>query len=207
MKKSAICPSPYKIKNAFTLIELLVVLAILGTIAALLLPTIGSAIEAGHRAKCASNLRQLGIAFHIYIDDWDGKFPPLSRPLIGPTEYWYDIINGYVDDINVWKCPDYTLNDNLIGNQQSYAYNFGLGFGPRTIRDIQQPSKHVMIADSGNTAPVWSYCNHRLTRTGWGGSSPPGDRHNDGANVLFVDGHVAWYLQDFLTAVQPEIVW
>lgn len=55
-------------KRAFTLLELLVAIAIVGVLAAMLLTALGGARESARRIQCASNLRQLGVAFHAYHD-------------------------------------------------------------------------------------------------------------------------------------------
>ncbi len=63
----------------FTLIELLVVIVIISVLAALLLPALRKARFAAQRTACASNLRQVGVAMHMYIND-HGAFPLMSVP-------------------------------------------------------------------------------------------------------------------------------
>lgn len=67
-------------KSAFTLIELLVVIAIVALLMAILFPAMGRARESARRAQCANNLRQHGIAWHLYLDDHNECFPKNADP-------------------------------------------------------------------------------------------------------------------------------
>ncbi len=62
-------------RAGFTLIEILVVLAIIGILAAILFPVFGRAREAAKRTSCASNLKQLGVAFQLYTKDYNDRYP------------------------------------------------------------------------------------------------------------------------------------
>jgi prepilin-type N-terminal cleavage/methylation domain-containing protein/prepilin-type processing-associated H-X9-DG protein len=62
-------------RNAFTLIELLVVIAIIAILAALLLPVLSQGSARAKRVTCLNNLREAGMAFHMFAHDHGGKFP------------------------------------------------------------------------------------------------------------------------------------
>lgn len=63
-------------KSAFTLIELLTVIAIIGILAAILIPVVGLVREGARASKCISNLRQIGQAIYLYAEDHNGTTPP-----------------------------------------------------------------------------------------------------------------------------------
>ena len=66
--------------RAFTLIELLVVIAIIASLAAILFPVFAQARETARKASCQSNLKQMGNAWMMYVQDWDERFMPRLPP-------------------------------------------------------------------------------------------------------------------------------
>lgn len=76
---------------AFSLVELLVVVAVISVIASLLLPALARAKGSARKSACASNLRQLGLIWRIYLDDHESRFPDrrdLKESLPGGYKPW-----------------------------------------------------------------------------------------------------------------------
>ncbi len=112
-------------RRGFTLVELLVVISIIALLMALLLPALQQAREVARAAECANNLKQLGLAFQLYVADHDGTFPILDphdrwdpgsvqwQPAMAPYagvdwESHCDWRNGITPGKNpsqVWICP------------------------------------------------------------------------------------------------------
>lgn len=95
--------------SGFTLIELLVVIAIIAILAAILFPVFAAAKERAKQATCQSNLRQIGIAFSMYLQNTDGCFPRgeyykngSNSPIMGGP---YKQIFPYTKNHRVFECP------------------------------------------------------------------------------------------------------
>jgi len=76
-------------RTGFTLIELLVVIAIMALLIAILVPALSQARHQARRAACAANLRQVGVAIHMYAENFDDSIPfgPSGRPVTGSNFY------------------------------------------------------------------------------------------------------------------------
>ena len=75
--------------GGFSLVELLVVIAVISVLMAILMPALSGARLQVRRAACASNLRQVGVAIHLYAQDYDDLIPfgPGGRPVTGSNFY------------------------------------------------------------------------------------------------------------------------
>ena len=105
---------PGAIRWGFTLVELLVVIAIIGILIALLLPAVQAAREAARRAQCSNNLKQLGLAMHMYHDTCK-QFPPgygyQSTPAANNMEWpWIPRILPFIEQKALYDSIDWAYH-------------------------------------------------------------------------------------------------
>ena len=116
-------------RRAFTLVELLVVIAIIGILIALLLPAVQSAREAARRSQCSNNLKQIGVALHLYhgatqvfppgnilhfVADSGGCYQGQGGQLPGPP--WTVLILPYIEQAQLYNSLDFKGRFNAYAN-------------------------------------------------------------------------------------------
>ncbi len=212
-------------RRAFTLVELLVVIAIIAILAAILFPVFARAREQARKSSCLSNLKQMGLATKMYVQDYDETLPRYSVAT-SPTAYWPNLIDPYVKNRMMWFCPSYERSvTNPSANASTYGTNYGI-IG-KNIAEFSRSSELLMFADTegayvgsdsksagcngfteaflriydpvDQAAGTQTACKIYLQTTA--GASP---RHLGGSNVVFVDGHAKWVKQDVLIRQETD---
>ncbi len=164
-----------RIRYGFTLIELLVVIAIIAILAAILFPVFAKARERAQLSSCINNLKQLGTAMHMYLDDNDGRMPfgisfvdgagvPLADTYVGgyrQRQYslLYRALSPLVKSNGVFQCPSDNSNlpnRNTLPRKDEVTYRVN----PYGTGDWTQPgstggaSKNLVVGEEALCRPL-----------------------------------------------------
>jgi len=204
-------------RRGFTLIELLVVIAIIAILAAILFPVFAQAREAARKTSCSSNLRQLGTAVQLYVQDHDGGYFQHWYKSV-PEAYWFGrvdrsvtppvvvkqegLLYPYMKNGDIQKCSSFSGQAAYGTSPTTGAYGYNqtyltANFGEYGVNEatIEKPSSCAVFADSANYDAATKGIKETLSI--W----PPSStitykfavvhfRHGGTANVLYADGHV-----------------
>jgi prepilin-type N-terminal cleavage/methylation domain-containing protein/prepilin-type processing-associated H-X9-DG protein len=204
------------LRKGFTLIELLVVIAIIAILAAILFPVFAQAREKARALSCLSNVKQVGTAFYMYVQDYDETTPSLGSG----WDFEYKLM-PYVKNGQLFFCPDRNdccdnyfnspTNENISPKGKEIGIGYNWGFHRRgggllqgqqpdpahpgstyipgiTLAQMVSPAQLFAFGDTYDT-PRITMCMTFLLCT-WPGNSNSSLRHSGGHfNVGFADGH------------------
>ena len=206
-------------RKRFTMIELLVVIAIIAILAAMLLPALSSARAAAKTSACQSNLKQIGMAMHLYLQDSDDELPPYRISgsfswvtprgslftLENPSWAWMLGNSGALDfegnghPNRVFDCPGRTLSRKLNANAREIAYGINYYLSNTNRQKASQHSPGlILLADTledlkadplNSHGSYWVFGKH-LTLDKMKTAAPNVSGCHNGTNLLMLDNSV-----------------
>ena len=204
-------------RRGFTLVELLVVIGVLMILLALLLPVIRQARMRALNVVCTSNLHQIGIAMHNYLEDSNGYIPDLDKisPVINGYIYPFYLyggkkgltldvppekrfLNSYVGNVEVFHCPFDEPADDF-----DMDYSYWDDAGNSYLLNTQLPINNIRLKIFKEVTTDFRAASHVIMvgeevaynwLYGWDRGVRWHDAQDPWANVLFFDGHVKYML-------------
>jgi prepilin-type processing-associated H-X9-DG protein/prepilin-type N-terminal cleavage/methylation domain-containing protein len=212
-ERRTIEPPGARSARGFTLVELLTVIAVLGALAALLIPSLRSGLAAARRAQCASNLRQMAIAAHAIALESEGDLPPSYERDFSTRETttWESFLWDLGADFQIQQCPSFRGAANWSGDRYT-GYNYNASYlGGRLLRRGAErlpsslPSANLSMIGRPQECAIFGDGEYegganKFMRSPWPGAldadaalalgGTQGFRHGEKTNAAFVDGHV-----------------
>jgi prepilin-type N-terminal cleavage/methylation domain-containing protein/prepilin-type processing-associated H-X9-DG protein len=195
-------------KSGFTLIELLVVVAIITVLIAMLLPALNQVREKTRELVCASQLRDIGLRFQSYLQEYNDTYPPAwyNNNIFTPWNSYsmrkYFIQGGSFTCDPILVCPTAAVMEEIAPAyffyRREYAYNRGWGNGIGWIANnwpavntnsVTDPALTILMMDTQSPNGTWTIY-FSVSDAGKDVTA----RHSGGANFLMADAHVQWYL-------------
>jgi len=216
---------PPSSRRCFTLIELLVVIAIIAILASMLLPALGKAKEKAHQTSCTGNQKNHAAAVTMYSSDYDGwLLCAATPPNDWDTNCWRYEISQYLgllpsalgDTVlgeGVFHCPSWGKVAGMAARGGGYGWNYRYAgyhdfsdWEPRKrLNAFNKPSESILSGDTTDwwgTGGTWQmgYMYHPALNDPAYPFPAVGNRHSNGINLQWADGHVAWMRQSILRA-------
>ncbi|MDD3925760.1 MAG: DUF1559 domain-containing protein [bacterium] len=198
-------------QKGFTLIELLVVIAIIAILSAILFPVFSKARDRARQTTCLNNMKQLGLAFNMYLQDWDESMPYSSWPpaSTGLNEnnfgsIWHRATASYVKNgvdlvtnfsgkklPEIYKCPS---EDRINAYKPDYALNYyysspAAGQPIRTLAEVKTPSQTMMLVENYDSAGKVYVVPSTIPAI----QAAQDKRHKSGVTVLYFDGSAKFW--------------
>ncbi len=192
--------------KAFTLIELLTVIAIIGILAAILIPVVGRVRDGARQAKCVSNIREAarGIVMLAEMEEFrlvthgegnsnelwpnqlmDANLLESPEVLYCPSQDTGLVLEGFVDAAWNWRTYGFNMFDKTYGQMMQTFGQPGRRWGIN-FNKVEDPSSYILLADSIDSRDLPRF---RIDSASAGGDGSIHLRHNSRAVVAFLDGH------------------
>ena len=196
-------------RRGFTLIELLVVIAIIAILAAILFPVFAKAREKARQTACLNNAKQLALAVFMYAQDYDEILPRYADRYCPGRRNWFNVLDPYMKNTQILRCPSDSAVAVGMGVNYGHIHTCaGPAGGPyypgRSLGEIQMPAETLSLVDSYPGYLVYCrVCYPTGPRAGEETNRVPLNRHNEGVNCGFCDGHAKWRKATDLLGIPP----
>lgn len=161
-----------------------------GLVAAVLFPVFARSPE-HPRNSCQSNLKQIGLGFAQYEQDYDERFPPVA--LKGTAYGWADALYPYTKSTRLFQCPVEANEGQTDPHLTGYTdYWFNARLSKRELKTVSEPARLIAAGDGNDGTDLTNarYSIAALPPNWVNDENSPSYRHFGTAHYLFADGHV-----------------